>query len=134
PRRIVTRRPNLSPIEINNIEVSAKQQLDPDIFAIPKNTVEFETCEAMEYPKAVYQPEPHYSAQARQNHTHGFVGLNLIVTKDGHVSAVQLLTPTGDGLDRNAVEAAMTWRFTPGSCEGHPVNVPLYVEFEFSLR
>lgn len=133
PRKILLREQYVLPIEVSQIEVTAKE-LDPDIFAIPERAMEFETCDKMEPPKATYTPEPDYPALARHNDVIRTIGLNAVITKTGDVGAVLLLTPTGDGFDRNAVDGVKKWRFRPGSCEGHPVNVQIDVEIEFHMQ
>jgi TonB family protein len=51
----------------------------------------------------------------------------------GNVDVVQSLDPQ-HGLDDNAVEAVMQWRFEPGARDGTPVPVLVSIELTFSLR
>jgi len=66
----------------------------------------------------------------------GSVLLSAVVLPDGTVgetSIVQSLDPKY-GLDREALEAARSWRFVPGTRDGQPVAVLVSIELTFTLK
>jgi TonB family protein len=131
PRKIRMLVPGLQPIEISQLQLT-QETLPLDVFAIPKDSMEFETCDKMEFPKAIHRPDPQFSEKAR--HGEGTVGFSVIITKEGKVGPIRLIRPVGHGLDDVARDAISKWTFKPGSCEGHPVNVEMYVEMDFHLN
>jgi len=84
-------------------------------------------------PRAIYSPEPEYSAQARKADYQGVCTLGLIVEKDGHPSHIRVLKGLGMGLDENAIQAVKSWKFEPAMKDGHPVRVEIAVEVSFHL-
>lgn len=84
-------------------------------------------------PKVLYQPEPEFSAEARKAHYQGTVGLAMIVDRSGNVREVQLVRPSGMGLDEQAANGVKNWRFQPATRNGEPVAVKVYAEVGFHL-
>jgi protein TonB len=66
---------------------------------------------------------PQYPEAARRARVSGIVIVELLIEKDGRVSAVHLVKPLPFGLDRAVVDAARTWRFKPMLLHGRPVRV-----------
>jgi len=84
-------------------------------------------------PRAIYQPEPEYSDEARKAKFQGSVLLWLVVGPDGRPRDVRLVRSVGMGLDEKALETVRTWRFEPGCKDGVPVAVQVHVEVIFHL-
>jgi TonB family protein len=84
-------------------------------------------------PRAIYSPDPTYSDEARKAKYQGTVGLWAIVGVDGRPRDIVVSSSLGMGLDENAREAVSTWRFEPGTKDGRPVPVWVYVEVNFRL-
>src|SRR5207244_4258057 len=84
-------------------------------------------------PRAIYQPEPEYSDEARKAKFQGSVVLWLVVGPDGHPREVKVVRSLGMGLDEKALETVRTWRFEPGRKDGLPVAVQVHVEVIFHL-
>jgi TonB family protein len=85
-------------------------------------------------PKALHNPEPAYTDDARRNNLEGKVGLNVIIDNKGRVSFVSVQKPLGMGLDESAVKTVKQWRFTPATKDGNPVAIQVFVEVEYSLH
>jgi TonB family protein len=132
PQKIRMAFPGIPPIEINQIQVTT-QTPAPGVFEIPEGAMEFERCSNMVYPKAIRQPEPEFSEKAKRGNKGGVVGLDVIVTKEGKVGGARVISPVGNDLDQRARNAILKWAFKPASCDGHPVNVEMYVETDFHL-
>lgn len=84
-------------------------------------------------PRAIYQPEPEYSSEARQAKYQGTVVLSLVVGTDGNAHDVQVAHSLGLGLDEKAIEAVQQWRFEPAMKDGRPVAVGVAVQVNFRL-
>jgi len=85
-------------------------------------------------PIPIYQPDPSYSEKARQAKREGTVMLNVIIGPDGRVHHAAVTRSVGMGLDEDAIEKVMSWRFTPASLCGKPVAVEVSVEITFNLK
>jgi TonB family protein len=125
PQRVEVSAEDGQLIEVSQIEI-APADLPAEAFAVPKDTMEFEICENRESPQGIYTPQPEYSAKPRRT-----VTLSVLVTKEGKVGAVHLLTPVADSLDVLARDIVKTWRFKPAACQGHPVNTWLGVSINY---
>ena len=84
-------------------------------------------------PRAIYDPDPDYSEEARKAHYQGSVILNVIVDASGLPKDIRVQRSLGMGLDEKAIAAVKTWRFTPAMKDGHPVAVQMSVEVNFHL-
>jgi len=84
-------------------------------------------------PRAIYDPEPEYSDEARRVKHEGTVLLSLIVDQQGRARNVRIVRALGMGLDEKAVEAVKKWKFAPGTKDGYPVAVQVNVEVNFRL-
>lgn len=82
-------------------------------------------------PKVLYQREPEFSEEARKARYQGTVGLTMVVDRFGKVREVQLVRPSGMGLDERAANGVKNWRFQPATRNGEPVAVKVYVEVGF---
>ena len=84
-------------------------------------------------PRALYDPDPDYSEEARKVKLQGRVVLSLIVDATGRPRTVKVARSLGMGLDEKAIEAVETWRFVPGMKDGRPVATRVEVEVNFRL-
>jgi TonB family protein len=84
-------------------------------------------------PRAVFQPDPEYSEDARHAHYEGVSVLLVIVGTDGKVYDPKVLRAVGLGLDEKATEAVRQWVFQPAIKDGKPVAIPVSVEVDFRL-
>lgn len=84
-------------------------------------------------PRAIYDPEPEYSDEARRVKHQGVVILSVIVDQEGRPREIRLARSLGMGLDEKAIEAVKKWRFSPGMKDGIPVAVQVNVEVSFRL-
>jgi TonB family protein len=84
-------------------------------------------------PRAIFDPEPEYSDEARRVHFQGVVVLSIVVDPTGHARDIRVSRSVGLGLDEKAIEAVKKWKFEPGMKDGHPVAVGVNVEVNFRL-
>ncbi len=59
--------------------------------------------------------------------------MRVIVGTDGKPHDIYVQRSLGMGLDEKAVEAARLWRFAPGTKDGAPVPVEVFLEVNFHL-
>jgi periplasmic protein TonB len=86
-------------------------------------------------PTPTEQTPPSFPARARSLGLSGWVTLSFVVDVDGSVQDVHVVESNPpDTFDDAAMEAARTWRFTPGREEGNPVAVRVRQTLRFSLE
>ncbi|MGA9472495.1 MAG: energy transducer TonB [Terriglobales bacterium] len=84
-------------------------------------------------PKAIYDPDPEYSEEARRAKYQGTVLLWIVVGADGKPRDIRVERSLGMGLDEKAIEAVKQWRFEPSLKDGQPVAVQVNIEVSFRL-
>ncbi len=84
-------------------------------------------------PKALYDPEPEYSEEARKAKYQGVVVLWVVIGPDGRPRDIKVQRSLGMGLDEKAIEAVKQWKFEPARKDGQPVAVQVNIEVNFRL-
>lgn len=84
-------------------------------------------------PKALFQPDPEYSEEARKAKYQGVVTLSVVVGPDGRPHDMHVVRSLGMGLDEKALEAVRSWKFEPAKKDGQPVAVMVAIEVNFRL-
>lgn len=80
----------------------------------------------------LHRVEPRYPALAQQIHREGTVQLHAVISRDGTIEALEVLS--GDPLFiRSAVDAVREWRYRPTVLNGEPVEVETYITVYFRL-
>jgi TonB family protein len=82
-------------------------------------------------PRAVYAPDPDYSAEALDLKYEGFCVLSVVVDSNGRPRDIKIVQELGHGLDEKAVDAVKEWKFEPAMKDGKPVAVQMYVQVQF---
>jgi TonB family protein len=77
--------------------------------------------------------EPEYSKAALQTKLEGTVLLSIVINEEGIPQDVSVLTSLGMGLDENAKECVLKWRFNPATKNGKPVSSTAKVEVNFRM-
>jgi protein TonB len=77
--------------------------------------------------------EPRYPALALQTKTEGVVRLHAIISRDGRITSLDILSghPL---LVKAALEAVSQWRYRPTMLNGEPVEVETSITVIFQLR
>src|SRR5262249_57179747 len=84
-------------------------------------------------PRAIYDPEPEFSEEARAAKYQGKVLLWVVIAADGRPRDMRVQRSLGMGLDEKAIAAVKTWRFEPAMKDGHPAAGQAYIEVNFRL-
>jgi len=78
----------------------------------------------------VHRVEPVYPAEARKQNLQGIIAMDIVVGRDGAVTAMHPLNGP-DVLARAAMDALRWWKFEPYRVNGEPVAVESRVAVEF---
>jgi protein TonB len=77
--------------------------------------------------------EPIYPALAIQIHREGQVVLHAIISTDGSIQSLQVVS--GDPLFLNSAKDAVTqWRYRPTVLNGQPVEIETYITVIYTLQ
>ena len=87
----------------------------------------------VEPPKAIYDPDPEYTEQARNKRLEGTTVLSIVVNEQGFPEILEITRGLGEGLDIQALAAVANWRFKPAEKDGKPIAVQVTVEVTFHL-
>ena len=79
------------------------------------------------------KPVPGYTREARRNQTRGYVILRAILSADGSVKNIEVLTGLPDGLSEKAIEAALRIKFKPAIKAGKPVSAWVELKYHFQV-
>ena len=84
-------------------------------------------------PKAVYEPDPEYTKEARKAKIQGTCVVWLIIGADGLTHDIRVAHSLDHGLDEKAIEEVQRWKFKPAMKDGKPVSVQANIEAHFKL-
>lgn len=84
--------------------------------------------------KLIDQQRPRYPEKAKAEGRQGTVTFVAVISKDGHIKDLVVMS----GVDRDLVEAASTavrnWRYQPTLLNGEPVEVSTTIDVNFTLK
>ena len=85
-------------------------------------------------PTLLKQIKPNYTAEALRRRIQGTVAIEAIVGRDGIPLAIRITRSLDPGgLDEEAIQAVLEWRFTPGRLGGAPVDVLVTILLDFRV-
>jgi TonB family protein len=120
------------PAVVTRIEEKPLQgTADPVLF--PEAETVFTQGEVDQTAKFLSLPKPGYTDVARQNAVQGVVKLQAVLTADGRVREIRVISGLPNGLSEKAIEAARQLKFTPAMKDGKAVSVQVVLEYNFSL-
>jgi TonB family protein len=82
----------------------------------------------------IYCPHPDYTDEARNKKVTAKLIVWITVRPDGTADDILIRNPVGFGLDAEAIEKILGWKFKPATKEGHPVAAQTQVEIYWELR
>jgi TonB family protein len=85
-------------------------------------------------PTPLNYPRPLYTEEARKNKVQGVVRARVLVGSDGAVKQVKIVRGLPDGLNEQAIAAALKMRFRPATKDGKTVAHWTVLDVEFNLR
>ncbi|HEX9942772.1 MAG TPA: TonB family protein [Thermoanaerobaculia bacterium] len=88
----------------------------------------------MTRPEPIHKVQPRYTEPARRAGIQGTVIVEAIIDEKGYVTNARVLRGLPMGLDREAVDAILQWRFTPARMNGRPVSVYFTLTATFTIQ
>jgi TonB family protein len=85
-------------------------------------------------PVPLNEPRPNYTEEARKNKVQGVVRARVLIGSDGLIKQVRIIRGLPDGLNEEAIRAAMQIRFRPAMKNGQAVSYWTALDVEFNLR
>ncbi len=85
-------------------------------------------------PVPLNEPRPNYTEEARKNKVQGVVRARALIGSDGLIKQVRIIRGLPDGLNEEAIRAAMQIRFKPAMKNGQAVSYWTSLDVEFNLR
>jgi TonB family protein len=90
--------------------------------------------EGVKTPQLIREVKPKYTKSAMDRKVEGTVEVDAVILKDGTVGEVTIKRSLDDELDQEAVKATKQWKFKPGTKDGEPVAVQVFIELSFTLK
>ena len=90
--------------------------------------------EGVKAPSIIREVKPKYTADAMRRKVEGTVELDAVILADGTVGDVTVKRSLDPDLDEEAIKATKQWRFRPGTKDGNPVAVQVFIELTFRLK
>jgi len=84
-------------------------------------------------PVLIKEVKPKYTEAALRRKVQGVVELTAVILKDGNVGDTTVKRSLDEDLDQEAIKAVKQWQFKPGTKDGEPVNVQVFIELSFTL-
>jgi TonB family protein len=81
----------------------------------------------------VYQKTPVYPAEAKANHISGAVVLNAVISKEGIVQRLEVVSGPEE-LRAPALDAVKEWRYKPYLLNGQPTDVETTITVNYHLE
>jgi len=85
-------------------------------------------------PVVITRVEPVYPRVALNAHMSGWVVLQCIIDKSGHIRDVQVVHSSFGAFEQPAIDAVRQWVFKPGALNGQPVDVIFELTVKFQVR
>jgi protein TonB len=88
----------------------------------------------MTRPEPVHRVQPRYTEAARKAGVQGTVIVEAIIDEQGNVRDARVLRGLPLGLDREAVDAILQWKFKPARLNDRPVRVYFNLTATFTIQ
>jgi periplasmic protein TonB len=85
-------------------------------------------------PIVIRRVEPQYPIAMARVHMNGWVILQCIIDKTGHIRDVQVVHSSFGAFEQPAIDAVNQWLFSPGLMNGQPVDVIFDLTVKFEIR
>ena len=85
-------------------------------------------------PVAIHRVDPLYPPAMLRAHMPGWVVLQCIIDKSGHIRDVSVVHSSFGAFEQPAIDAVQKWVFTPGTLNRQPVDVIFELTVKFEVR
>lgn len=93
----------------------------------------FTGSEVTQKARVLSKPEPTYTESARKYSVTGTVVLRAVISGDGQLTNMTILSRLPHGLTNQALIAARAIKFVPAQKDGQPVSMAIQLEYNFNL-
>jgi TonB family protein len=85
-------------------------------------------------PVVIRRVQPAYPAGPLRIHMSGWVIVECIIDKTGHIRDVRVVHSSSGAFEQPAIDAVQQWVFSPGTMNGQPVDVIFDLTVKFEAR
>ena len=85
-------------------------------------------------PVAIHRVDPVYPPAMLRAHMGGWVVLQCIIDRSGHIRDVSVVRSSFGAFEQPAIDAVQKWVFTPGMLNRQPVDVIFELTVKFEVR
>lgn len=85
-------------------------------------------------PVVIHRVEPAYPPTMLRARMNGWVVLQCIIDKTGHIRDVSVVHSSFSAFEQPAIDAVQRWVFSPGTLRGEPVDVIFELTVKFEVR
>ena len=82
---------------------------------------------------ALFHPNPAYPPLAKAAHIEGTVVLQAVITEDGSIKELKIISQSNPLLHFGVMETVKTWKYKPTLLSGEPVEVITTITINFIL-
>lgn len=132
PRLLTLHRGHKVLARVNVSELASPAQFPSDAFTLPAGASSRAGCMNPTPVRSVSHPNPEYPPMARKHHADGTVGFDVLIGADGIPRVRKVVESAGPDLEDSSRRALSQWRYDPARCNGKPVEVETFLEFNFA--
>lgn len=143
PDQVVRPRARVPEIEPMELDTAARAAAGPKIsepltlsgIRAPSFQGKFDQTEVDTVPMATAKTHPVYPYQAKRLNLSGEVRVKFLVTRDGTVSQVEIISAEPKEIfNKSVIRAVSSWRFRPGKIDGRAVDTWMETSIIFNIN
>jgi len=81
----------------------------------------------------LFHPNPAYPSEARSKGIEGLVVLSAVISKDGSLQELKIISSSNPLLETTALETIQKWRYRPTLLNKEPIDIPTTISLIFTL-
>lgn len=113
-------------ISANVVELSLDSPADSTLFEAPAGAIELGDCSGKSTPPTL--PERDFIVPEGDRDRVSWIRIWFVVDPKGQPQHVKILRSPEKGTYDKALDKVRTWQFTPGTCDGKPISMPITME------
>jgi TonB family protein len=117
-------------MELEQTKKETEGPFDPDFLTPPPDAQIAHVCEVYRRPFGQYMPQP----KPGNGGSNAEVIVHGTIRTDGTVRGASIDSSEREDLNQEALQLFGTWRFSPATCDGTPVEIPADITLHFQNR